>query len=336
MRKIIFLLACLGLLLQRCNVQKRSSNPDSAPTETTELKVKYQALPPHTKTAIGGSYSYINGTIVDEHNEPLPFVQVVLHSSTGQKVGAYSDIDGRFEIKNVTKGDYHISITAMGYKELHFGPLKLDDGIVITFEMIQAKEIEVIVLKPIIYLYPDSAMPVHVSLDYAGQLIHTYPRYPRHGWHVWAKPDGTLYDDQQREYYALYWEGSQPFATAPVNGNVVAAEETIPFLESALSRLGLSPREANEFILYWLPQLEKNPYNLIHFATDQYAKEVPMHIDPQPDVVIRIMMTAVALQRPVAYPEQTIPQVAPARQGFCVVEWGGQWLPYSALRPIQP
>ena len=31
--------------------------------------------------------------------------------------------------------------------------------------------------------------------------------------------------------------------------------------------LGLNDREAEEFIVYWLPKLEENKYNLIRFET---------------------------------------------------------------------
>ena len=43
-------------------------------------------------------------------------------------------------------------------------------------------------------------------------------------------------------------------------------EDTAKFLEGALAELGLTEKEANTFIMYWLPQMENNPYNVISFA----------------------------------------------------------------------
>ena len=48
-------------------------------------------------------------------------------------------------------------------------------------------------------------------------------------------------------------------------GFVVKGEDTAAFLQEKLAYLGLTPREYNECIVYWLPRLEGNPYNLISF-----------------------------------------------------------------------
>ena len=45
--------------------------------------------------------------------------------------------------------------------------------------------------KPAVYLYPEKAEEVSVWLDYEGELTCTYPEYGD-GWHVIARPDGTL------------------------------------------------------------------------------------------------------------------------------------------------
>ena len=55
------------------------------------------------------------------------------------------------------------------------------------------------------------------------------------------------------------------------NGFCVKGKDTAVFLEGALEQLGLTRREANEFIVYWLPQMEQNPYNIISFQTDAYT-----------------------------------------------------------------
>lgn len=174
-------------------------------------------------------------------------------------------------------------------------------------------------LKPVIYLYPEAATDVTVELDYVGELSCTYPAY-KDGWHVTAHPDGTLIDKTGMEYNYLYWEGSEQRWTMD-EGFCVAGADTAAFLEDALQRLGLNRREANEFIVYWLPQMEDNPYNLICFQNDAYTASAKLTVSPAPDTVIRVFMTWKALDAPVEITPQVL--TTPERTGFTVVEWGG-------------
>ena len=104
-------------------------------------------------------------------------------------------------------------------------------------------------------------------------------------------------------------------------GFCVRGEDTAAFLEQTLEILGLTRREANEFIVYWLPLMEQNPYNLISFQTDSYTDSAPLEIDPAPDTLIRVFMTWQASETSVEMIPQTLTTVE--RTGFTVVEWGG-------------
>ena len=107
--------------------------------------------------------------------------------------------------------------------------------------------------KPVLYLYPEEEMEVTVTLDFDGTLTSTYPAYGD-GWTVTARPDGTLTNPATgREYYCLFWEGITEAEYDFSTGFCVAGEDTAAFLEDALDRLGLTEREADEFIIYWLP-----------------------------------------------------------------------------------
>ena len=174
--------------------------------------------------------------------------------------------------------------------------------------------------KPVIYLYPETVTDVTVKLNYDGQLTCTYPEY-KDGWQVTARPDGTLTDANGQTYNYLYWEGlsREPYDLS--EGFCVAGTDTAAFLEDALARLGLNRREANEFMVYWLPLMEQNPYNLIAFQSDAYTHRAELAVEPAPDTVIRVFMAWKPLENPVDIPPQTL--TAPARTGFTVVEWGG-------------
>ena len=104
-------------------------------------------------------------------------------------------------------------------------------------------------------------------------------------------------------------------------GFVVRAEDTISFLQEKLAKLGLTPREYNEFIVYWYPLMKNNPYNLIHFAGTEYTDAAPLTITPAPDSLLRVFMVYKPLTEKINVPEQSLSSFE--RKGFSVVEWGG-------------
>ena len=140
-------------------------------------------------------------------------------------------------------------------------------------------------------------------------------------WTVTAAPDGTLTDAQGQTYNYLYWEGITHADYDFSSGFCVAGADTAAFLEDALAQLGLTRREANELIVYWLPRMESTPYNLIAFQQDAYTNHAALSITPEPESLLRVFMAWKALDAPVDLPAQTLPHVD--RSGFTVVEWGG-------------
>lgn len=175
--------------------------------------------------------------------------------------------------------------------------------------------------KPVIYLYPESETEVTVTLDLKGGFTSTWPPY-EDGWTVTALPDSTLVDENGEEYYCLFWEGELNYASDYSEGFCVPGEETGEFLRDILSEMGLTPREYNEMILYWLPQMEHNPYNIISFQWENYDTAAELHISPEPDSVLRVMMHWTPSDKFVDIPPQTFEPFE--REGFTVVEWGGR------------
>jgi hypothetical protein len=175
--------------------------------------------------------------------------------------------------------------------------------------------------KPVIYLYPEETTEVSVQLDYNGVLTHTWPPY-QNGWKVTARPDGTLVNHaDDREYSYLFWEGDTKVPFDFSSGFVVKGADTGEFLREKLAFLGLIPREYNEFIVYWLPLMEGNAYNLISFQDAAYTDNAVLTVEPRPDSVLRVYMAFKPLSFPVAIPPQELKPFQ--RKGFTLVEWGG-------------
>lgn len=174
--------------------------------------------------------------------------------------------------------------------------------------------------KPVLYLYPEVETKVDVTLEVDGTLTCTYPAY-ENGWSVTAAPDGTLRDSSGQVYRYLYWEAEQQAEFDFSRGFCVAGADTAAFLEEVLAQIGLNRAEANEFIVYWLPQMEKNAYNLIAFQDEAYTVGAQLQIDPAPESLLRVFMAWKPLSAPVTVEPQTF--VPFVRSGFTAVEWGG-------------
>lgn len=311
MKKLICILlsTALLLLLFGCSGEKdKPSVTTPAPSESTEgkdegtkeLGIIGNILEIYRDDA-SDSWSFllkVNEMIVEEWGETVLIVADGIH----------------FE-----EGLYYVNASI----EIIFTEYKssegTDYGCVIKAEKIINMSSDV--YKPIIYLYPDSPTVCSVKLNLNGRFTCTYPEYDN-GWSSFtAHPDGTLVFPDGKEYYALYWEGMQNADWYLSEGFCVRGEDTAEFLEWALSEQGLNRREANEFIVYWLPLMQDNPYNVISFQTKAYADTAVLEVFPEPDSVIRVFMTFYASEIEVSIPEQSF--TMPSRDGFTVVEWGG-------------
>lgn len=102
---------------------------------------------------------------------------------------------------------------------------------------------------------------------------------------------------------------------------MVAGKDTEKFLKEKLPILGLTPREYNDFITYWVPRMMNNAYNKITFAGAQYEALAPLTVTPAPDSILRVHMVFQAIDTPETIPEQILKPFV--RTGFTVVEWGG-------------
>lgn len=176
--------------------------------------------------------------------------------------------------------------------------------------------------KPIIYLYPQETTEVTVKLGNPEKITCSYPEYKKE-WKVVAESDGILTDVKtQRKFYALYWEGKDMIQPEMTEGFIVKGQDTIGFLEEKLEILGLNEKEAQEFIIYWLPKMQNNAYNYIRFATiEEINNYMPLELSVEPDTLIRVLMQYKPLDEYIEVKEQEL--ATPERTGFTVVEWGG-------------
>lgn len=179
----------------------------------------------------------------------------------------------------------------------------------------------VVAYKPVLYLYPEKETNIKVNFANEEELTTTYPKFNSE-WNVIANPNGDLYDTKGNYYYALYWEEKDYNKVNFSEGFYVSKDNAINFLEEKLTTLGLNPKERNEFIMYWLPILEKNEHNLVYFElTEELQNQNELIITPQPDTLIRIRMHVKQVDKETDIKEQQL--IKQERIGYTAVEWGG-------------
>lgn len=177
------------------------------------------------------------------------------------------------------------------------------------------------IAKPVLYLYPKKKINVTVSFEKPDLLETTYPKF-NGKWEVVADKDSTLTDSKGKEYYALYWDEKKVHTVDFKEGFYVERNQAIDFLENKLSYIGLTDREMNEFIMYWLPILEKNGKSLVYFElTEERESYNKLYINPKPTSMLRLVIHIKKVDKKIDIKKQNLTKFK--REGFVAVEWGG-------------
>ena len=104
-------------------------------------------------------------------------------------------------------------------------------------------------------------------------------------------------------------------------GFCVAGKDVEEFLQDKLSYMGMNEKEINDFMVYWLPQMQDNSYNIISFQKNNYVETAVLDVTPVPDTSIRVFMAWKKSANKVDIKTQQLDKVE--RKGFTLVEWGG-------------
>ncbi len=177
--------------------------------------------------------------------------------------------------------------------------------------------------KPVIYLYPQKNEKVSVKVKPVGGFTTSIPAY-EDGWNVNATPQGAITNMKDgKNYPYLFWEGGKDgIVETPKEGFVVAKGDVAATLQEKLTQFGLTKKEQNDFLEFWVPKLSQAPYYFLTFISEGEINRVaPLDINPRPDTVIRVLLD----YKPLNAKTQVAPLqiTSKERKGFTVVEWGG-------------
>ena len=198
---------------------------------------------------------------------------------------------------------------------------------------------QIIVDKPVIYMYADQPLHAQIKFEPTGKLTFTYPEYhPETGWNVEVSEKGL--QNEGKTYPYLFWESSTTELSydkrsEQVYGQFIKTDTVTSFLENSLTKLGLNDIEKTDFITYWAPRLLKEDFAFVQFIVDEdYDKLISqMQISPEPDHMRRVFILFTPYTREQGagwFKEQKLTSFE--RKGFTVVEWGGSM--FNAIQGI--
>lgn len=179
------------------------------------------------------------------------------------------------------------------------------------------------VRKPVIYINTNESIDIALKVEPVGEFTFTYPEHGTEGWSFTANPDGTLMlADKKLDY--LFWEGVQ--SSLQVNteqGFCVAGNSVVSFLEEKLTHLGFNDREMQDFITFWAPIMQENPYNYVNFIVGKaYDNSIASYESSVTfDSELRVFMAIEPLNEEIKLEEQSLPTFK--RSGLSLIEWGG-------------
>lgn len=188
----------------------------------------------------------------------------------------------------------------------------------------------IVLYKPVIYCY-NSSDTFSLQVKPKGEFIFTYPDLSTVSTYK-TNEDGSVADiGSGKNYPYLFWEAKSESLNFQSEGNqlpgfLIQTDSLISFLENQLASLGLNSTEQIDFITYWGPIMQRQPYALVQFVIDDvYQEEIArLDISPRPDAMRRVFM----LYSPLVTDQialTVVPQQFNSfeRFGFTVVEWGG-------------
>jgi hypothetical protein len=263
-------------------------------------------------------------TFADEDNKPMTDSMAVRHNQMwkfyypNDKGIIYIGLkEGIYKFEFFCNGDYFTVYTDSIL-------LKERTQVALTVRYFRAYY-PVITEKPVIYFYPEKETQMNVQLSVNGSLGFTYPKYNK-GWNFSADTNGVL-SMNGNQYDYLFWDGEANINFSKLNmneGAVIHRDSAAVFFERSLTAMGFTPRERQDFITYWCPQMQKTETSFIQFISqDVYDDAAPLSISPKPDNVNRVFMIWCDGAR-YSHAQLTPQKFTPLnREGFDVLEWGG-------------
>lgn len=185
---------------------------------------------------------------------------------------------------------------------------------------------QIILEKPVIYLYGQKEEPFTLKVKTDAELKFTYPAY-HNEWKGKTSEDGTIRIDNSNYPY-LFWDAALPAEKLSPNwldADQVEGSGVVTYLENRLTNLGFNEKEKTDFITYWGPRmLQMKVVQIVWIQDEQLDPIASLEITPafkQNRIYILFRETNAFMEQT---PELKVPALKPLdRSGNYLVEWGG-------------
>lgn len=185
---------------------------------------------------------------------------------------------------------------------------------------------QIMLEKPVIYLYSQKEEPFNLKIKTDAELKFTYPAYTNE-WKGKSSANGTIQMNGSNYPY-LFWDAA--LSAEKLKPNWLHADQfegsnTVIYLENRLTNLGFNEKEKTDFITYWGPRMQQmKVVQLIWMQDEQLDPIASLEISP----AFRQNRIYILFRETSAFMEQTLELKVPAlkpldRSGNYLVEWGG-------------
>nr|WP_294859556.1 hypothetical protein [uncultured Fluviicola sp.] len=185
-------------------------------------------------------------------------------------------IDGKmkkYTIKNkkrtfqlaLSKGTHDLSFYInANFEEIHFNQELIGSHyyeIGLDFEASAGSGRQIMVEKPIIYLYSETEQPFSLKIKTDADLQFTYPNYDTE-WKGTTSKNGTIQVNGSNYPY-LFWDASLSIESLKLNwqdADQIQGSQVVDYLMYQLNYLGMNEKEKTDFITYWGPRMQQMNY----------------------------------------------------------------------------
>lgn len=304
-----------------------------ASEEEYKLILQYQIKKDSINESVHKDSTLVHGVVVNSEGKKLRGAVV---ATVGMKFKTKTDVDGRFKLM-LPKQNESLFFFKPEYSEIVTGKIDFRGGYEVEIEFhAMSNKIQLIMDKPVIYLYSDQEVKARINIEPKGDFTFTYPQYVDSvGWSAKVSNNSLTIDGT--EYPYLFWEAQteelsfKRNADGSVPGEYIAGSGIVKFLEQKLTEAGLNPKEKADFITFWAPKMKNDENYFIQFIEDEeYNKSIcQLNVSPTPDQVKRLYMLFTTSNDIINCIPQKLSKIN--REGFVLIEWGGTEIPESIL-----
>lgn len=213
--------------------------------------------------------------------------------------------------------EFHLDFEGGHYYEI---------GIAFQYELGSDPRHQIMLEKPVIYLYSEKEEHFSLKIKTGADLQFTYPAYNGE-WKGTSSPSGIIQLNGAAFPY-LFWDAdlsSESLRLSWSDADLIEGKQTISYLQNRLDQIGFNAKEKADFITYWGPRIQKMPYAEILWMQNESIDEIAsLEITPTfktNRIYLIFRETSQSVDQQLHIGTKLLQPID--RSGNYLVEWGG-------------